>query len=176
MAKGVFQADEYHLPANTGHWEVGNLSALFKVLRILSFTDPSFSPLMPYVLLEILEPFFSPHSYIAIRTLSSDLPSTDRLYSTRGGISWQSFRITSPCSSISRNCLLSVRWVMPHNSRYSWLKRLVSSRSWWMINTFQRPKMTSRVISTGHDTSFFGIYLSPIITVSILCVLAKGLV
>ena len=44
-----------------------------------------------------------------------------------------------------------------------------------MINTFQRPKITFWVISTGHDTSFFGIFQTPI-TVFFLCVLAKVLV
>lgn len=77
-------------------------------------------------------------------------PTSVSAYSTRGGTSGYTVRVSSPDSSIERRLDVSTFWLTPPNARWSCPKRLVPLSNSRTISGLQRLPIRLNVVATGH--------------------------
>lgn len=84
-------------------------------------------------------------------------PVCVKVYSTRGGTSGYTFRVSNPLSSIDRKFAVNTFWdIFPTDFLIS-PNRFVPSNKSRIINTFQRSLISIKVVSTGQAGKFFSI-------------------
>ena len=127
----------------------------------LGYPSKKNSPIFAAIILELAYSiwllYHIPHVSIALIIGRIDSPSLEREYSTLGGTSANTVRITIPSLSIERRLSVNTFWLMPSNDFCNSLNRHGRSSRFRIINNFHLLPINWTVVATGQigNSSFF---------------------